>query len=127
MITREEYEKGVIRMMDSMRSSNIGAANCVGVECEEGCPMYATYCKDASCAYTAYKKVEIVEEWLKDHPKITRRQKFEELMEKHFPEVSVDDCAADLQSPEIGCGFEGCDACSEYWDGEYVEPSKRES
>ena len=76
MLTKEEFKKEYIRMMDSIRDKKTSAPNCYNVLCSK-CPLY-NVCHDdttdynentyESASYKAFKIIEIVEEWAKEHP-----------------------------------------------------------
>lgn len=84
MITKEEYQKTIVRMWDSIRGDNSrGAVDCDGVLCIE-CPM----CERDVCnlsKYNAYDMIAIVEEWGKEHPIKTNGIKFLET----YPNANV--------------------------------------
>jgi hypothetical protein len=69
MITKEEYQKTLIRIWDSVRDDNHkGEGSCAGVICktcpiEFGCGTVMSY----------YDVVEFVEKWGKEHPIKTNR------------------------------------------------------
>lgn len=64
MMIEEEYKKELIRMFDGLRKDHKGEQECNGVRCDE-CPLYDFEC---SCTSDAFKIVEIVTKWSKEHP-----------------------------------------------------------
>lgn len=98
MLTREQFEKEIVRMWDSMRDSKYsGRTYCDGVQCSE-CPLNKI-CRDNSSRlytsrlYNAFSIVEAVEQWSKEHPFKTNGQVFEEFVKEKFNvDVNVDGC-----------------------------------
>lgn len=43
MMTKEEYQRNLIRMFDSLRNKCTGEKNCRGVDCRD-CPFYKKVC-----------------------------------------------------------------------------------
>lgn len=66
MMTKEEYEKEVVRMWDSLRtdSENKGYYGCADVSCRK-CPLHGIRC---SKPINAFKMIDVVEKWSKEHP-----------------------------------------------------------
>lgn len=134
MLTKEEYKKEYIRMMDSLRDKNIGMPNCDGVECDI-CPFDKNVCKPFSATnarFLAFETIEIVEKWSEEHPIVTMGDKFKEVFG-----VEPKDRDGDYVCPTT-CGFMikekcgplyaiNCSDCSkEFWNSEYVAPEKSE-
>lgn len=66
-------------MWDSIRSDCKGTSGCAGVDCNN-CPFNGKVCNLATnTIFNAYKSIEIVENWVKEHPIKTNSQKFEEV------------------------------------------------
>lgn len=64
MISKEEYKKTYIRMMDSIRNNHKGSPSCEGVPDCDICPL-----KDACHGIiNAPEFIEVVEKWGKEHP-----------------------------------------------------------
>ena len=128
-MTREEYEKTYIRMMDSLRHDEYkGRRNCDEVECSK-CP-FSLACKGSGTdTFKAAEYIEIVEQWGKEHPIITNADKFKEVW-GHEPKVDMgtggDICPANIS--KVCKRFKSpsdCGKCKkEFWESEYVEPSK---
>ncbi len=86
MLSKEEFQRTFIRMMDSLRRNQdaIGEANCDYVDCAS-CPIYkmnATPIGNESCfnaGYLAMDIIEMVEKWGKKHPVF-----LQELPDHHF-------------------------------------------
>ena len=75
MMTKEEYEKELVRMLDAFRTSHKGTQSCVGVLCKD-CPLALNACKPLANGLDIYKAFEAVENWVKEHPK--RRNKHDD-------------------------------------------------
>lgn len=101
--------------------------NCGNGECTYDCPLFinkngtSKVCVEFERDYPE-KAIAIVENWGKKHPVITRKQKFEELMKEHFPEVVIDRSCVREGAPNLLCVFESCEECADYWNGEYKLP-----
>ena len=118
-MTREEYEDTFVRIMDSLRldTEYVGERNCKGVDCSK-CPLaegaYGCY------LFNAGKAIEIAEKWSKEHPLVTRADKFEEVFgykpmykDGRFMCPSIPDCSR----------HHSCALCkSEFWKAEYEVP-----
>lgn len=88
MMTKEEYQKILIRMWDSMRDNDdgMGRPDCDGVPCCK-CPMHrngADIC-GAKTSYNAYEIISIVEKWGEEHPIETNGSRFL----KNYPTANV--------------------------------------
>lgn len=65
MISNEKYQKELIRMWDSLRDDkHKGKAMCEGVICKD-CRLYDTDCEKQ---INAFRMIEIIEKWSKEHP-----------------------------------------------------------
>ena len=116
MISREEYEKTFVRMMDSIRENGKGRANCNGVDCTS-CPFSIECAKDdQSNPFKAAFFCEIVEQWGKEHPVITNGKKFEEVFGMRRYE---NECFKPI-SEKCACGH--CSTCKYGPNGEYHAP-----
>ncbi|MEE3309843.1 hypothetical protein, partial [Sharpea azabuensis] len=74
MITKEEYEKELVRMWDSIRDKHKGEYSCDGVLCED-CPLSLfDGCSSAEDIFDIYKTVE---KWSKEHPQKHKISKLE--------------------------------------------------
>lgn len=75
MMTKEEYQKTLIRMWDSIRTNDdfMGKHDCDGVKCNN-CPLA---CDGNMCSnYDVYEMISIVEKWGKEHPFETNGSRF---------------------------------------------------
>ena len=65
-MTKEEYEKEIVRMWDTLRDKHIGTDSCYGVKCEK-CPLagFKHGCSSALSALDIYNTVEV---WSNEHP-----------------------------------------------------------
>lgn len=118
MLSREEYEDGVIRMYDSIRSSmHKGKEDCEGVSCVD-CPLNGV-CDDAA---NAFDMIEVVEKWVKKHPIKTNADKFKEVFgfdmticwDNEFP---CNECQF--------CDIDGtCNSKEKFWNAEYNDKTK---
>lgn len=62
---KDEYEKELVRMWDSLRKDHKGEQSCEGVKCRE-CPFR----KNGECisdSFNAFEMIEIVEKWSNEH------------------------------------------------------------
>lgn len=78
MLTREEYKKTYIRMMDSNRIYCKGSHSCDGVSCGK-CPLHSLCEETESDSFHSFEIIEAVEQWGKDHPVTTNGDKFMEV------------------------------------------------
>jgi len=123
MLTREEYEKTLIRMFDSMRvnDEHKGEKSCEDVPCES-CPFSRMECRAAN----PFESIEIVEKWGKEHPLITMEDKFIEM----FGHKPVDDSGYYVCPSSIGFNLDcnnsvTCKECTnKFWKMEYIPPKK---
>ena len=124
MITKEEFKKTYIRMMDTKRTGCINEPNCNGLLCV-GCP-FSNLCDNNGSIYNAFEAIELVEKWGKEHPIITRADKFKEVFGT-YPKYREDDtllCPGEARDIDY-CDSHTCEECkSNYWNREYVEPEK---
>lgn len=63
MMNKEEYKKELVRMWDSLRTTNVGEKKCMGVNCDD-CPL----CDTNESSTNAFEMIEIVEKWAKENP-----------------------------------------------------------
>lgn len=123
MLTREEYEKTLIRMFDSIRTDGIckGAKSCDGADCE-CCPLNVI---DCSRVENIFKVIEIVEEWGKEHPVVTMEDKFVEVFGQRPTDENGNYCCPDNLGLKRVCDFNSCNECvNKFWKSEYIPPKK---
>lgn len=72
MLTKEEYKRTFIRMMDSLREEYKGTYYCDGISCYD-CPI-GDVCRGRLT--DPYVVIEAVEQWGKEHPIVTNADKF---------------------------------------------------
>ena len=130
MLSREEFEKTAIRMMDSLRVNNEGQFNCSSVYCDS-CPLF----KEEGCLgnkkiANLYEIIDVVEQWGKEHPIVTNADKFEEVFGTRPIMINADDSYV---CPErvgflVKCSVNGscCDCKEKFWGAEYKAPTKSE-
>lgn len=127
MLTKEEFEREYVRMMDSVRGeANKGKLGCAGVNCDS-CPIY--YCCDASSGVAhPFDVIEAVEKWSKEHPIVTNQVKYKEVF--GFEPTSKDGilaCPRNMGVSVPDCREMICFDCKHrYWNSEYKEPSIKE-
>lgn len=118
MLTREEYEKEFIRMMDSKRILFKKHNGCDGVICPN-CPL------NSECHNTPvnpFNLIAIVEQWSKDHPIITNADKFKEVFGID-PDYSM--CPLLIKNCDYCKRQKECDAADHvFWDLEYKNPEE---
>ena len=139
MLTKEEYKKEYVRMMDSLRDRSKGMPNCNDVKCTV-CPLSEKACIPfgdtdrrflADDRFLVFEAIEIVEEWSKAHPIVTRADKFKEVFGVEPKNVG------DRYECPWDCGFKEktkcnlrdrgfgtcCKECARaFWEAEYVAP-----
>lgn len=104
MITREVYEKEVVRMWDSVRrDAYTGVTSCAGVSCDK-CAF------NGVCSFSPFDKIEALEKWIKEHPQKVKREKFFE----SFDETVVF-MIAELGGYENVISLERCLCDSKKW------------
>ena len=119
MLTKEEFEKEYIRMMDSLRTELKGTEGCGGVDCR-GCE-FDKICSQGNVNFKAFDVIEVVEKWSKDHPITTNAQKFKEV----FGFVP-DDGACVFLFPCSQCSYPNDGLCTKrFWTAEYKAPEDR--
>lgn len=119
-MTKEEFQRDLIRMWDSVRTDNKGAENCGGVRCLD-CPLHMK----AQCGpFNSFEYVVLVENWAKEHPIVTNADKFREVFgfdmticwNNEFP---CNECQF--------CDENGtCNSKEKFWNAEYKEPAESE-
>lgn len=63
MIDKQTFKKELVRMWDSLRTTNVGEKKCMGVSCDD-CPLCDTNCESST---NAFEMIEIVEKWAKEN------------------------------------------------------------
>ena len=61
-MNKDEYEKELVRMWDSLRKDHKGEQSCEGVKCRE-----CLFRKNGECISDSFEVVETVEKWSKEH------------------------------------------------------------
>lgn len=110
-----EYAKERQRLCDSY------------IDCNN-CPLnnFRQQCDDISDLNTLSKVIQIVENWTKENPKITVKEKYLSI----FPEADLDICPryvnSNMDCPDyVDTTQEACNRCKkEFWDSEYRMRSK---
>lgn len=133
MMTKEEFKKTYIRMIDFYRKQRPfydetkGRPNCSGLPCSEFCPFYTNCCNvdGESIQYNAFEAIEIVEKWGKEHPIITRADKYKEVFGAEPKYIGGSFICPGIPRDQDYCDSHTCEECkSNYWNEEYVEPEK---
>ena len=123
MLDKETFKKEYIRMMDSIRTTDLGSFDCKGVYNCNDCPLNSI---DCDYARNAFDIIEIVEKWSKEHPIVTNADKFKEVfgIDPRTPEGTYICPAFTVTLDE--CARRECDNCrKKYWESEYKEPEKK--
>lgn len=110
-MTKEEYQKELVRMFDSLRDDKFkGETHCKGIKCIY-CPLYHKACQVVDGeVYGFFNALEIIEKWSREHP-ITNAEKFKEVF-GFEPNVFADN------EKHILCnGYRTID--EKFWDAEY--------
>ena len=112
-MTKEEYQKTLIRIWDSVRDDNFkGESGCGGVGCYR-CPI-GSMC---SSAMHYHEAVEFVEKWSKEHPIKTNGVEFL----KVFPDAVVCDCNDEyvyVRNKKLGTDIAEIRIPRSWWDSE---------
>ena len=128
MITKEEFKKTFIRMMDTKRTGwaggwSIHEPNCNGLLCNS-CP-FNNLCDNNSSIYNAFEAIELVEKWGKEHPIVTRADKYKEVFGIEPKYLGGSFICPGTPRNQDYCDSHTCEECkSNYWNEEYVEPEK---
>jgi len=85
LISKEEYKKTLIRILDSVREEGYakGEYNCDGVKCEK-CPI-ESMCGSGVNMRNVHEAIEFVEQWAKEHPIETNGSRFL----KNYPKAEI--------------------------------------
>ena len=118
-MTKEEFKKQAKRYFDSINPERGEATDdnpCRGVMCSD-CMFNHGY--DECCEpYDFFEIMEEFEKWVKAHPAITNKEKFEQIF---GIKVTLADCppaSAGRHDRFIDCeGFSNCDECRKWWSG----------
>ena len=128
MLTKEEFQREFIRMMDSVRYDDIGSFGCEGVSCRE-CPLHGVCRVDTeTVAAKAPEIIEAVEKWSKEHPITTMEDKYKEMFGvEPRNEDGYFVCPHYVGFHDLICAGR-CTECEQnFWESEYKEPSTKES
>lgn len=96
-------------------------------KCLLGCDKNS---RGVSCSglETNYPKeaIKIVEDWSKEHPIITNKDKYKETIKKVFgDDFDIEVCSENI--PDCRCySIRGCDDCIKFWNSEYIEKEEKE-
>lgn len=124
-----EYQRNLVRMWNSLRTTGIGEKSCVGVKCDK-CPFNDTVCIDnrGSSLFNMVTAIEIVNQWAKEHPIMTMKNKYKEVFgvePKNEYEILV--CPHIVGFVNVKCDTGGCMKCTDkFWNSEYQEVIKWE-
>lgn len=124
-MTREEYKRNLLRMFDSLRTNCKGESACAGIRCAD-CPFYGKVCNATDTAmfmFHVHEAVEIVEQWVKEHPIVTNADKFYEMFGIDPPPIRSCINFKECEDCEYYDGIE-CDADNRFWDAEYKEQTE---
>lgn len=124
MMTNKEYQQQLVRMWDSIRSDCKGTSGCSSVDCNF-CPFNGKVCNLATnTIFNAYKSIEIVENWAKQHPIVTNADKFREVFGfKPYTKNCING-EEKVSCTNCQCFYDGeCAAHNRFWNAEY-NPTK---
>lgn len=120
MMTKEEFQRNLIRMFDSLRTEYKGKRNCDGIECNN-CPFNGKVCYAGERLFRAYDAIEIietVESWAKEHPTATNSDKFKEVF--GFKPFTNNCINGEVKCDKCECYDYGvCAAHNRFWNAEY--------
>ena len=120
MMTKEEYQKELVRMFDSLRDDKFkGENNCIGVSCFD-CPLYENGCSP----FSTFEHIEIVEKWSRGHQIITNSDKFKEVFGfKPYTKNCING-EEKVSCANCQCFYDGeCAVQNRFWENEY-KPTK---
>lgn len=121
-MTKEEYQRNLIRMLDSIRVNYKGAKHCGGVNCHD-CPLDEKICNKAAPIFYMNEAAEIVENWAKEHPIKTNADKFKEVFGLDM--APIHSCVSSKSCEDCEYTYDGACAVSKlFWDAEYKEQTK---
>ena len=129
MITKEEYKRAYIRMMDSVRDKDSMYKNqacCDGVDCYD-CILHDSDGCICDCeGVHTYEIIERVEKWSKEHPIQSNLDKFKEVFCLNGVSTFDMPCPMNIGLvDEDYCDGKGCGVCKkEFWNSEYKAPTK---
>lgn len=117
-MTKEEYQRNLIRMFDSIRSNHKGEETCDGMDCCD-CPFNEEVCRAdgiKGVLFHSYEAIEVVENWAKENPIVTNADKFREVF--GFEPLPIQSCvnSQKCENCEYYCDY---DAINCFWDKEY--------
>lgn len=118
-MTKEEYQKELVRMFDSLRDEHKGEENCTGISCSD-CPFARKVCNTGKLLFYSFKAIEIVEQWAEQHHVKTNSQKFEEVF--GFKPYTKNCINGDekVSCTNCQCFYDGeCAAHNRFWNAEY--------
>ena len=121
-MTKEEYQRNLVRMFDSLRTENKGEENCAGIDCSN-CPFNRKVCNTGKLLFYFFEAIEIVENWAKQHPIVTNADKFHEMFGIEPPRIRSCINFEECENCKYYDGSE-CDANNRFWDAEYNEKTK---
>lgn len=129
MLSKEEFQKELVRMWDSVREVSKGRMSCGGVECKV-CPFDKLTAGDCptNVLIHAMEVIEIVEKWSKEHPIVTNRDKLKEVFGEQLAHdiiVEVTNNCAGHKCPYVFKNDEDC-FYDGFWKKEYKEPKESE-
>ena len=120
MMTKEEYQRNIVRMFDSLRTEYKGKRNCDGIECNN-CPFNGKVCNVGKLLFSSFEAIEIVENWAKENPIQTNAEKFREVF---GTKPSLYTCVNDINCEDCKYYGDVCYVRELFWDVEYNEKTK---
>lgn len=120
-----QYQKDVVRMWDSLRDKYKGATTCISVNCGV-CPLQDCCCgTNGNISFNSEKTIEIVTQWAKEHPIVTRADKFKEVFGVEPKSYNCFVCPHRVGFTDAKCNLMQCVKCTnEFWNSEYKEPTR---
>ena len=124
MLTKEEFQRDYVRMMDSVRKCCKGSLACSCVKCEN-CTLNDVCHSNITLTAQPFEIIEAVEKWSKEHPIVTNQVKYKEVF--GFEPKSKDGilaCPRNMGVSVPDCREMICFDCKHrYWNSEYKEPT----
>lgn len=125
-MTKEEYQKELVRMFDSLRDDKFkGETHCKGIKCIY-CPLYHKACQVVDGeVYGFFNALEIIEKWSREHPIKTNSEKFKEVFGfKPYTKNCING------EEKVSCAncqyfYDGeCAVQNRFWESEYKEQTE---
>lgn len=130
-MTREEFKKTIERIFEQEGANVSDERFCDDISCKS-CPLGV---KKLACVSSVhgvnliFNTLEFVEKWAKEHPIVTRANKYKEVLGVEPIRNRAGDliCPLDAGFIDFECGdYSSCDDCrNKFWNSECIEEKQR--